>query len=485
MAATDSHNTTSDGAQLFISALPLVLLIAALSYNVFIFGDDAVSGSNQLILIGSAAFAAVLAIRQGVSWTTLQDGILDAIRLATPALLILLMVGVLSGTWLISGIIPAMIYYGLQILSPEIFLPGACIITALVALFTGSSWTSVATIGIALVGIGNVLGQNEAAVAGAIISGAYFGDKMSPLSDTTNLASAASNTELFVHIRYMALTTVPSILLAVLVFAFIGGGSADPAASERTEVISQVLRETINLSLWLFVPPLIIVGLILKKVPALPAIVCGALLGAVFAPLFQPEVLAQVSERGTYVSLMKVMYTESAIVTHHPMLDELLTSGGMEGMLNTIWLILAAMSFGGVMEASGFLQRITNFLVSRARSDFGLVSATAGTCVFTNISAADQYLAVIVPGRMFAPAFTERGLAPENLSRTLEDAGTATSPLVPWNTCGAFHAGVLGVSTLAYAPFAVFCYLSPIMTLAFIAFGIRIARLTTKTTVTA
>ena len=484
MAATDSHNTTSDGAQLFISALPLVLLIAALSYNVFIFGDDAVSGSNQLILIGSAAFAAVLAIRQGVSWTTLQDGILDAIRLATPALLILLMVGVLSGTWLISGIIPAMIYYGLQILSPEIFLPGACIITALVALFTGSSWTSVATIGIALVGIGNVLGQNEAAVAGAIISGAYFGDKMSPLSDTTNLASAASNTELFVHIRYMALTTVPSILLAVLVFAFIGGGSADPAASERTEFISQVLRENINLSLWLFVPPLIIVGLILKKVPALPAIVCGALLGAVFAPLFQPEVLAQVSERGTYVSLMKVMYTESAIVTHHPMLDELLTSGGMEGMLNTIWLILAAMSFGGVMEASGFLQRITNFLVSRARSDFGLVSATAGTCVFTNISAADQYLAVIVPGRMFAPAFTERGLAPENLSRTLEDAGTATSPLVPWNTCGAFHAGVLGVSTLAYAPFAVFCYLSPIMTLAFIAFGIRITRLSTAKPVT-
>ena len=484
MAATDSHNTSSDGAQLLISALPLVLLIAALSYNVFVFGDDAVSGSNQLILIGAAAFAAVLAIRQGVNWTSLQDGILDAIRLATPALLILLMVGVLSGTWLISGIIPAMIYYGLQILSPEIFLPGACIITALVALYTGSSWTSVATIGIALVGIGNVLGQNDAAVAGAIISGAYFGDKMSPLSDTTNLASAASNTELFVHIRYMALTTVPTILIAVLVFAFIGGGSADPAASERTEFISQVLRENINLSLWLFVPPLIIVGLILKKVPALPAIVCGALLGAVFAPLFQPEVLAQVSERGTYVSLMKVMYTESAIVTHHPMLDELLTSGGMEGMLNTIWLILAAMSFGGVMEASGFLQRITNFLVSRARSDFGLVSATAGTCVFTNISAADQYLAVIVPGRMFAPAFTERGLAPENLSRTLEDAGTATSPLVPWNTCGAFHAGVLGVSTLAYAPFAVFCYLSPIMTLAFIAFGIRITRLSTAKPVT-
>jgi len=230
------------------------------------------------------------------------------------------------------------------------------------------------------------------------------------------------------------------------------------------------------------VPPLIIVGLILKKVPALPAILAGVLLGAVLAPIFQADLLAQITDGNSYVSLMTVMYGDSAIVTGDATLDELLTAGGMQGMLTTIWLILAAMCFGGVMEASGFLRRITDFLVSRARTDLGLVSATAGTCVFTNVTAADQYLAVIVPGRMFANAYEERGLAPQNLSRTLEDAGTVTSPLIPWNTCGAFHAGVLGVSTLAYAPFAIFCYLSPIMTLAFMAFGIRIARITSTDT---
>jgi len=458
-----------------------MLLVVALSYNVFVFGDDAVSGSNQLILIAAAAIAALLAIRQGISWETLQNGILDAIRLAAPAILILLLVGALSGTWLISGIIPAMIYYGLQILSPEIFLPGTCIITAMVALFTGSSWTSVATIGIALVGIGQVLGQNEAAVAGSIISGAYFGDKLSPLSDTTNLASAASNTELFTHVRYMALTTVPSITIAIVIFALLGSGSTDAASTQRTEDISEVLRRTVNLTPWLIAPPLIIIALILKKIPALPAILCGALLGALFAPLFQGELLAKVTDGGTYVSLMTVMYGDSAIVTGDATLDELLTAGGMQGMLTTIWLVLAAMCFGGVMEASGFLRRITGFLVSRARTDLGLVSATAGTCMFTNVTAADQYLAVIVPGRMFANAYEQRGLAPQNLSRTLEDAGTVTSPLIPWNTCGAFHAGVLGVSTLAYAPFAIFCYLSPLMTLVFMAFGIRIARIITPT----
>ncbi len=466
---------------LLVSALPLLLLIVALSYNVFVFGDDAVSGSNQLILIGAAAIAALLAIGQGRSWDRLQNGILDAIRLATPAILILLLVGALSGTWLISGIIPAMIYYGLQILSPEIFLPGACIITACVALFTGSSWTSVATIGIALVGIGQVLGQNEAAVAGAIISGAYFGDKLSPLSDTTNLASAASNTELFSHVRYMALTTVPSITIAIVIFALISSDSANSGATQRTEEISEVLRTTINLTPWLFVPPLIIVGLILKKVPALPAILSGVLLGALLAPIVQADLLEQITDGSSYVSLMTVMYGDSAIVTGDATLDELLTAGGMQGMLSTIWLVLAAMCFGGVMEASGFLRRITSYLVKRAQTDLGLVSATAGTCVFTNVTASDQYLAVIVPGRMFANAYEERGLAPQNLSRTLEDAGTVTSPLIPWNTCGAFHAGVLGVSTLAYAPFAIFCYLSPIMTLAFMAFGIGIARISATT----
>jgi len=476
-----STRVTNDASavtpSLWVASLPLLVLVCLLSYNVFVFGDDAVSGSNQLILIAAAAIAALLAIQQGTSWSVLQDGMLDAIRLAAPAILILLLVGALSGTWLISGIIPAMIYYGLQILSPELFLPAACVITALVSLFTGSSWTSVATIGIALVGIGSVLGQNEGAVAGAIISGAYFGDKMSPLSDTTNLASAASGTELFTHVRYMALTTVPTICIALVIFLLLGGETADAGATGRVAQISERLQATVNITPWLVLPPLILIALILKRLPALPAIFCGVLLGAVFALLFQPQLIAQVADGSTYTNLMKVMYTSSAVVSGDPTLDDLLQSGGMEGMLTTIWLVLAAMAFGGAMEASGFLSRITDVLVSRARSEFGLVGATAGTCMFTNVTTADQYLAVVVPGRMFAPAFTQQGLAPENLSRTLEDAGTATSPLVPWNTCGAYHAGVLGISTLTYAPFAVFCYLSPVMTLLFVLFGIKIARL--------
>ena len=441
------------------------------------FGDNATSGSNQIILIGCAALAALLATRYGTSWATLQDGILDAVRLATPAILILLLVGALSGTWLISGIIPTMIYYGLEILSPSTFLAGACVITAMVSLFTGSSWTSVATIGIALIGIGNVLGQHEGLMAGAIISGAYFGDKMSPLSDTTNLASAAANTELFTHVRYMALTTVPTIIIALVIFAVTGVNAEQAATTQRTAEISQILRDSVNITPWAALPPLMIIGLILRRVPAVPAIFCGVLLGAIFAVIFQPELVQPTAAANTYQQLLIAMYADSAIVTGDAMLDELLTASGMVGMLNTIWLILAAMAFGGVMEASGFLQQITEVIVKRAKTDFGLVAATSGTCMFTNVSASDQYLAVIVPGRMFAPAFAKQGLAPENLSRTLEDAGTATSPLIPWNTCGAFHASVLGVSTLAYAPYAIFCYLSPIMTLLFIGFGIRIARL--------
>jgi len=447
---------------------------------VFVFGDNATSGSNQLILIATAALASLLASRYGVSWSTLQDGILDAVRLATPALLILLLVGALSGTWLISGIIPTMIYYGLQLLSPATFLAGACVITAMVSLFTGSSWTSVATIGIALIGIGNVLGQHEGLMAGAIISGAYFGDKMSPLSDTTNLASAAANTELFTHVRYMAFTTVPTISIALLIFAATGATADNLATSERTAEISGILRDSVNITAWAALPPLIIIALILRKIPAVPAIFCGVILGALFAILFQPQLVQATAEATTYQQLLTAMYSDAAIATGDAMLDELLTSSGMVGMLNTIWLILAAMSFGGVMEASGFLQRITQAIVGRAQSDFGLVAATSGTCLFTNVSASDQYLAVIVPGRMFVPAYAAQGLAPQNLSRTLEDAGTATSPLIPWNTCGAFHASVLGVSTLAYAPYAIFCYLSPIMTLLFIGFGIRIAREQTR-----
>ena len=468
-----SDSNTSKPIPLYVAALPFLLLISLLSVNVFIFKDDAVSGSNQVILMLAAAFAAALAVALGKPWKRLEEGMTNGIRLATPAILILLLVGALSGTWLISGIIPTMIYYGLLILNPTIFLFASCIICALVAVFTGSSWTTSATIGIALMGIGKVLGIHEGMIAGAILSGAYFGDKLSPLSDTTNLAAASSGTELFTHIRYLLHTTVPSIGISLILFAILGFSASDNFQANDVDNILAALKENFTITPWLMLVPLAVLVMIMRKVPAIPALFIGAALGSLFAFIFQPQHIANLgADYGAqgnqfYIGIMLALYGDASITTGQEVLDGLLSSSGIAGMLSTIWLILSAMVFGGVMESSGFLNRITHALVSRVRTTGGLVSATAGTCVFTNVSASDQYLAVLVPGRMFAKSYEERGLAPQNLSRTLEDSGTVTSVLIPWNTCGAYHASVLGVATLTYAPFAFFCFLSPLMTIAF------------------
>jgi NhaC family Na+:H+ antiporter len=462
---------------LWVASLPLLLMVCLLSLNVYIFGDDAISGSNQVILMLSCAITAALAGLQGISWQRIQEGISHSLNIAIPAMLILLMVGALSGTWLLSGIIPTMIYYGLHILDASWFLASSVIISAIVALFTGSSWTKSATIGIALMGIGQVMGISPGLIAGAVISGAYFGDKMSPLSDTTNLAAATTGTELFTHIRYMMVTTFPSITIALIIFAVLGAGGATGGGS--TEEIAQVLQNSINITPWLLLVPLAVVVMIMKRVPALPAIFGGSLLGGLFALVFQPELVSKIGGGGEfaiYKGLMQACFGDIAVVTGHPMLDDLLTAGGISGMLGTIWLIISAMMFGGAMEASGFLQRITQALMSRAKSVVGLVGTTAGTCLFSNATTSDQYLSIVVPGRMFADSFKERGLQPQNLSRTLEDTGTVTSVLVPWNTCGAYHASVLGVATLAYAPFAFFCLISPLMTLLVAGSGYRLAK---------
>ena len=478
----DHHNephrqTHGCNIPLSVAVLPLLILIGLLTVNVTIFGDDAIGGSNQIVLIICAAISASLAMFYGVKWKTIEQSVVNGIRIATPAMLILLIVGALSGTWMISGIIPTMIYYGLLILDPLFFLVSACVISALVAVFTGSSWTTSATIGIALMGIGSVLGVSPAISAGAILSGAYFGDKMSPLSDTTNLAAATTGTELFTHIRYMMITTVPSISIALLLFLGIGLFGDRTGDMADTPDIEQALQGALTISPWLLLVPLSVLIMIIKKVPALPALFIGALLGGIFAVLFQPELVASLGSGDfpVYSGLMLIAYGDAAIQTGHPVLDELLTSGGMSGMLGTIWLIMAAMIFGGAMEGAGFLHTITRVLVARAKSAVGLVSATTGTCLFTNVSASDQYLSVVVPGRMFASAFKNRGLASQNLSRTLEDSGTVTSVLVPWNTCGAYHATVLGVATLSYAPFAFFCLISPLMTIIVAAFNYRLA----------
>ena len=464
---------------------PVLILIGMLAYNVFVFGDDALSGSNQFILLMGGAVAAIVGFRNKVSFDRMIEEVGENIKSTAGAILILLMVGALAGTWLISGIIPSMIYYGLQVLNPTIFLAACLIICAVISIATGSSWTTAATVGIALIGIGEALGISLGMTAGAVLSGAYFGDKMSPMSDTTNLAPAMAGTDLFTHIRYMAITTVPTIIITLIIFIIIGffqttTGSAD------TQVLLTDIKKSFNISPWLFLVPVAVIFLIIKKTPPLIALLAGTLLGAVFALIFQPEVIAQVAGvkeldfNSAYKGVMQAITVETSVATENAALADLFTAGGMAKMMGTIWLILCAMVFGGIMDAIGALARISSYMLSLFDSVFGLFASTVATCIGLNITASDQYLAIVVPGKMYAKAFEDKGLAPENLSRTLEDAGTVTSVLIPWNTCGAYHSGVLGVSVFDYAFYAFFNWLSPFVTLLFAAFNIKIKQLVKK-----
>lgn len=472
---------------LAVSLIPVLLLIGLLAFSIYTFKDNSLEGANQISLMLASAVAAVIALCYGSSWALIQEGIVSSISSAMGAILILLLIGSLSGTWLISGIVPAMIYYGLELLNPSYFLVAACGTCAITAIATGSSWTTSATLGIALISVAKALGVPEGMAAGAIISGAYFGDKMSPLSDTTNLASAVVGTDIFTHIRYMALTTVPSVLLASLIFLLLGLGLVETKISGDIADMQQAIAARFNVTGWLFLVPLSVVLLVIKRVQALPAIFIGTLLGAVFAMVFQPSIVNSVAVAvnlsGPYsalAGLMVAFFGDVTIVTDNEPVNELLSSGGMKGMLNTVWLILSAMVFGGVMEVSGMLKRIAGAIMGLAHSVASLVASTVATCSFTNIVAPDQYLSIALPGRMFAPIYRERGLAPQNLSRTLEDSATVTSVLIPWNTCGAFHAGVLGVTTFTYLPYCFFNLLSPLMTMGFAYFAIRIAWLSDK-----
>lgn len=478
--APRNNDGPSGSPSLSLSLVPLLVLFTLLGLNVYLYGDASLAGANQTALILAAALAAGLAMYRGMSWEQILESILDNIRAATPAILILLMVGALTGTWLLGGVVPSMIYYGLEIFSPAFFIVSACVAMALTAVVIGSSWSTSATLGVALMGIGNALGFDPGLVAGALISGAYFGDKMSPLSDTTNLASGVTHVELFTHIRYLSLTALPSLIVTLVLFLMIGLFlSASGETAGTTAALQAALSERFNISPLLLIIPAGVIFLIIRKVPALPALFLGMAMGAIAALVLQYPLVEEAARDtgGIYQTLMQAVYGQFSVATGEPALDELLQTGGMAGMLNTIWLIVSAMTFGGAMEAGGFLHRITAAVISRVRSDAGLVTATAGTCMITNVSASDQYLSVVVPGRMFTEAYGKRGLAPENLSRTLEDSGTVTSVLVPWNTCGAYHAGVLGVTTFAYAPWTFFCLISPLMTLLFAWAGIRIARL--------
>ena len=467
----------------FGALLPIIFLIALLSFNVYLYGDDSLGGANQLALLLSAAFATIMGLKSGTSWKSILKGVSNSIASTTPAIIILLLIGSLAGTWLISGIVPTMIYYGLQILNPKIFLVAAAIICAIVSLASGSSWSTIATVGIALLGIGNALDISNGLTAGAIISGAYFGDKMSPLSDTTNLAPAMAGTELFTHIRYMMYTTIPSFVISLLIFLFIGLSMDNTQNSDDITNLLMAIESSFNISPWLFLVPVIVLLLIMKKVPALPALFAGTLLGGIFAIIFQPHLIIELSGidsnffQASYVSIINAMGSETSINTSNEMINDLLSSGGMYGMLNTIWLIICAMCFGGVMEASGALKKISQSIIQYAESTGSVIATTACTCLFFNVTASDQYLSIVVPGRMYADTFKDKGLAPENLSRTLEDSGTVTSVLVPWNTCGATQSAVLGVATMTYLPFCFFNIISPLMTILYGYLGFKIKKI--------
>jgi len=465
--------------------IPVLALIAMLAFNVFVYGDDALGGSNQFILLLGGAVASIVGFRNKVSYKTMIDEVAENVKSTAGAILILLMVGSLAGTWLISGIIPSMIYYGLQILNPTIFLAACLIICAIISIATGSSWTTSATVGIALIGIGEALGIPLGMTAGAVLSGAYFGDKMSPMSDTTNLAPAMAGAELFTHIKYMAITTIPTILISLLFFVILGL-TLDTSGAADSSVMLADIDKAFNISGWLFLVPVAVILLIIKKTPPLIALMVGALLGGVFALIFQPHVVAQIAGVETltfnsaYKGIMDALTVDVSVATENKDLADLFTAGGMSSMLGTIWLIICAMVFGGVMDAIGALARISAFMLNLFHTVFGLFASTVFTCIGLNFTASDQYLAIVVPGKMYAKAFKDKGLAPENLSRTLEDSGTVTSVLVPWNTCGAYQSGVLGVSVADYAIFAIFNWLSPFMTLLFAAFNIKIKQLNDK-----
>ena len=477
----------------FLALAPILFLIILLSINVVIY-DDPIGGSNQLALLFSGALAAVIGLYYGSKWKDIIEGIANSIKSVVPAIIMLLLIGSLAGTWLISGVIPTMIYYGLQILNPTIFLFATAIITAIVSLATGSSWSTIATVGIALLGIGTAIGLPLGLIGGAIISGAYFGDKMSPLSETTNMAAAISGVDLFDHIKYMMYTTVPSFIITLILFLGIGFYYTTDISSEQIDQALSIIAHKFTITPWLFLVPIAVIVMIIKKVAAIPALFFGTLLAGVFAIFFQPEIVIEVSGTSInsissyYMGVINAMIGDVNFTTVNASINDifnvaeadrsdLLKSGGMYGMLNTLLLIFCAMTFSGSIESTGLLRRIAEPIVKYAQNTGSLIATTASTSIFFHITPSDQYMSIVVPCRMFADTYKEKGLAPENLSRTLEDSGTVTSVLIPWNSCGATQSAVLGVATFAYLPFCFFNLISTLMTIAYGYFVIKIKKL--------
>ena len=435
----------------FVSLIPIIVLILLLFGTIHTFGSDALSGGSQVSL------------------------------LTTTAICILLIIGALSGMWMISGVVPTLIYYGMQIIHPSFFLASTCIICVLISVMTGSSWTTIATIGIALMGIGRAQGFEEGWIAGAIISGAYFGDKVSPLSETTILAASVTDTPLFRHIRYMMITTVPSLIITLIIFT-VAGFSHDASNTQHITEVATALNEKFHITPWLLIVPIATGILIARKIPSIITLFLSTLLAGVFALIFQPELLQEVSGMATsgfdslFKGLMITIYGSTSLHTDNAVLSDLIATRGMSGMLNTIWLILCAMCFGGAMTASGMLGSITSIFVRFMKKTVSVVGGTVCSGLFLNLATADQYISIILTGNMFRDIYAKKGYESCLLSRTTEDAVTVTSVLIPWNSCGMTQATILSVPTLVYLPYCFFNIISPLMSIAVAAIGYKIAR---------
>ena len=464
---------------LWIAAIPLTVLITTLALVIKCFGADAIMGGSQIALLFASSVAATLAITLcGCKWSTLEEAIIDNIRTSASAIIILLLIGAIASTWMLSGVVPTLICYGLEVIHPKCFLGIACIICALVSLVTGSSWTTIATIGVALMGIGQAMGFPEGWVAGAIISGAYFGDKISALSDTTVLASAAAKVPLFDHIKYMMITTIPSFIIATIIF-FIVSVLHTPESAAQIEHISQTLHSTFNISAWLLIVPIITGLLIIKKLPALITLFAATVIAAIAMLVFQPDIVTSISGEGAlsgFKGVMTVCSSSTSIETGDAMLNDLVATRGMGGMMSTIWLILCAMCFGGVMAGSGMLAALTRMFMRFAKRTFSIVASTIATGLFCNLATADQYISIIITGNTFGDLYRRRGLEARLLSRSVEDSATVTSVLIPWNSCGMTQSTVLGVATITYLPYCLFNLLSPLISLLMAAIGYKIVK---------
>lgn len=471
----------------WIAVLPILTLVALLFVTIRTFGSDALSGGSQVVLLTSTAVCSALAMGiSKVPWKKIEEAMCNNILGVAVALIILLLIGALSGAWMVSGVVPTLIYYGMQILHPHYFLVSCCVICAVISVMTGSSWTTIATIGIALMGIGEAQGFATGWVAGAIISGAYFGDKVSPLSDTTVLASSVTNTQLFSHIRYMMFTTVPSLTITLIIF-LIAGLNHTGGSTEQIATFSHSLQETYHISLWLLLVPVITGILISRKVPSIVTLFLSTLLAGICALIFQPHLLHEIAGNGLedatslFKGLFMTFYGSTQVETGNEALNSLVATRGMGGMMSTIWLIICAMCFGGAMTASGMLESITSVFMHFMKRRASMVASTVVAGLTLNLCTADQYISIILTGNMFKDIYKKQGYESRLLSRTTEDAVTVTSVLIPWNTCGMTQATILGVATLTYLPYCFFNLISPIMSIFIAIIGFKIKQHHEKT----